>query len=57
MICPPCRDAGALLGAAKYVAPLLQSAFLDKAAHLHADCEAPATCPCHHHVGIDALQP
>ena len=56
MICPPCRAGGELIRDAKAVSSeMLQYKILEDAAKVHALCEQPATCPCHHSVTLEAV--
>jgi hypothetical protein len=57
MICPPCKVAGRCVTRAKGEHDdAVISSLCDSAYWTHSDCEAPASCPCHHQVTLDALQ-
>ncbi len=49
MICPKCREAGRFTAQAAASGKLARYPwYLAAARELHAECEAPSTCPCHH---------
>jgi hypothetical protein len=58
VICSPCKDGGQVLTRIK---PMPATSFRDDLLAyvwaVHKACEAPESCPCHHDVSLDALQP
>lgn len=57
MICPPCRVAGDYnTDANRARIPEVIRDLQQKAARMHKQCVAPATCPCHHTVGVVTAQ-
>lgn len=52
MICPKCKEAGAILTETKNDPDY----GISEIASLHKQCEAPTTCSCQHYLGPDALR-